>query len=105
MTWQKVASLAELPENGLFRGVAGSTGILIVRMGDSLFATQLNCTHEDDDLSGGTLEDGNIVCGFHYATYDPRSGAVIAPPQGGGEAAQLRTYEVKAVGDDVMVNL
>ncbi len=104
MTWQRVAALDELPENGLLKAATSDGDILLVRIGGSVFATQLNCTHESDDLSGGTVEDGKIVCGFHYASFDPGTGGVVSQPQDGGEASGLKIYPVRTENGDIMVD-
>lgn len=104
MTWQKVANLSEVPENGLAKFATSSGEILLIRMGERLFATQPNCTHESDDLSGGSLEDGKLVCGFHYAAFDPATGEALGQPQDGGAATALRTYAVRTENGDVLVD-
>lgn len=104
MSWHKVGSLSDIADNGLTRAEVEGTELLIVRMGERLFATQLRCTHEDDDLSKGTLEDGKIVCSYHYATYDPADGEVMSQPQNGGEATKLRTYGIKLEDGEVLVD-
>lgn len=105
MTWQKVGVLSDFADNGLSRAEVQGTEILIIRMGENLSATQLRCTHEDDDLSKGTLEDGKIVCSYHYATYDPSTGEVLSQPQDSGEATRLKTYAIKLVNGEVLVDL
>ncbi len=105
MTWHKAALIDEVADNALTRVEVQGREILLVRSGGNIFATQLRCTHEDDDLSSGTLEDGRIVCGFHYATYDPQSGDVVAPPQDGGEASRLMTYGVRVEQGEVLVDI
>lgn len=105
MAWHRATSLTEIPENGLQRVEVEGTELLIVKIGEKIFATQLRCTHKDDDLSAGTIENGNIVCSYHYATYNPATGEVLSPPEDGGEARALRTYGVKTEGDDVLVDV
>ena len=105
MTWQKVGPLSDIADNGLTRVEVQGNEILIIRMGENLHATQLRCTHEDDDLSKGTLEDGKIVCSYHYATYDPSTGDVLSQPQNGGEATRLRTYATQLVNGELLVDI
>lgn len=105
MTWQTVVKLAEIPVSGLLRSEVAGREILIIRYGDRLFATSLRCTHENDDLSNGTLESGNVVCSFHYASYNPSTGEVVAPPQDGGDTSPLKTYSVKVDNGNVMVDI
>ena len=105
MVWHKALADKEMPANGMARIEAPGKNLLLVKIGEKVYATQLKCTHEDDDLSGGTIEGGNIVCGFHFATYSPATGEVIAPPQDGGEARPLKTYPVKIENGDILVDV
>ncbi|MEM3851718.1 MAG: Rieske 2Fe-2S domain-containing protein [Methanomassiliicoccales archaeon] len=105
MTWVKVAEISSLPPEGLTRADANGVPVLIVTTGGKIYATQGLCTHEMDDLSNGSLENGNIVCGFHYATFQPSTGEVISQPQDGGEATPLKTYAVKIEDGKVLVDL
>lgn len=100
-----MVSISEMPGYGLLRVELEGNEILLIRVGDRFFATSLRCTHENDDLSTGMLEDGKIVCGLHFATYDPATGEVISPPQDGGEARPLKTYPVRVEGQEIMVDL
>jgi nitrite reductase/ring-hydroxylating ferredoxin subunit len=105
MAWQSVAKLDDIPVSGLLRTEAGGTEVLILRDGEKLFATSLRCTHENDDLSGGMLEGGNLVCSFHYATFNPSTGEVISAPEDGGDVKPLKTYAVKVDNGEVMVDI
>ncbi len=105
MAWQRVANLGGIPVSGLLRTQAGSIEILIIRDGEKLFATSLRCTHENDDLSNGMLEGGNLICSFHYATFNPSTGAVVSAPEDGGDVKPLKVYDVKVENDEVLVNI
>lgn len=105
MVWHRATAEKELPPNGMTRIEALGKEILLVRIGENVYATQLRCTHEEDDLSNGTIEEGNIVCGFHFANFNPASGEVVAHPQDGGEAFPLKTYSVKIENGDILVDL
>ena len=105
MVWQSVAKLSEIPASGLFKCETGSTEILIIRSGEKLFATSLRCTHENDDLSNGTLEDGKLVCSFHYASFNPSTGDVLSAPDDGGDVKPLKTYSIKVDNGEVMVDI
>ncbi|MBX8633039.1 MAG: Rieske (2Fe-2S) protein [Candidatus Thermoplasmatota archaeon] len=105
MAWQFAANIDEMPATGLFRAEVEGKEILLIRSGEKIFATSLRCTHENDDLSTGTIENGNIVCGFHYATYSPSTGEVLAGPEDGGDARPLQTFNVKIEGSKVLVDV
>jgi 3-phenylpropionate/trans-cinnamate dioxygenase ferredoxin subunit len=105
MVWKKVCDISSLPQSGLTRAEVDGQELLVVSMDGKYFVTQLRCTHEQDDLSNGMLENGNIVCGFHYATFNPASGEVVSQPQDGGEATPLKTYSVKIEAGELLVDL
>lgn len=103
--WKKAAKLSDLPASGLTRVEVEGNELLVVSMNGNYYVTQLHCTHENDDLSNGTLENGNIVCGFHYATFNPRDGSVVSQPQDGGEAHALKTFAARVEGEDLLVDI
>lgn len=38
------------------------------------------CTHEDYDLDGAPIQDGQITCFLHMSSFDLKSGEVLSPP-------------------------
>jgi len=58
------------------------------------------CTHAEYPMSAGALQpDGTIVCGWHGARFDCRTGAVCRPPA----TDPLPVYEVRIENDRVLV--
>ncbi len=48
-----------------------------------LFAVSRRCRHQLGDLSQGSVdEDGCLVCPWHQARYDVRTGAMVEGPRG-----------------------
>lgn len=48
-----------------------------------LFAVSRRCRHQLGDLSQGTVDaDGCLVCPWHQARYDVRSGEMVEGPRG-----------------------
>jgi nitrite reductase/ring-hydroxylating ferredoxin subunit len=62
------------------------TGVGPYAVGNSngqLFAVGRRCRHLGADLAGGTLdEQGRLVCPWHHAVYDVRTGSMVRGPQG-----------------------
>jgi nitrite reductase/ring-hydroxylating ferredoxin subunit len=73
--------------------------VAVFRIDGRLAAVLDRCPHMAAQLSGGTVEDGRIVCERHDWSFDPVSG------KGGKESrsACLRVYDVKTEGNDVFV--
>ncbi len=58
------------------------TPVVLVRHAGAFFATANNCTHQDFPLSeaGFDPDDGYLVCAWHQACFDVRTGAAVIPP-------------------------
>ena len=59
------------------------------------------CTHAEADLGEGELEDGELVCPLHFATFCTKTGHATSPPAD----EPLRVYEVKVEGEDILVKV
>lgn len=97
----KVASAADIPEGTLKGFEIGPHRFVIVHAAGGFCAVVDECTHESVPLSEGEISDGQIVCRAHGARFDPKSGAVTAPPA----VVPVETLEVKVEGDSIYVAL
>ena len=115
-------STEKLPAADLPPGAVRKAGPWAVGNRDGeLFAVSRRCRHQLADLSEGSIDaDGCLVCPWHQARYDVRTGAMVAGPRGflgyhgptpgytqfvRGYAKVLRLRVRKALrrGDDVVV--
>jgi nitrite reductase/ring-hydroxylating ferredoxin subunit len=72
---------AALPANKPpVRVMAGSTPVLLVRQGGSIYALAAVCTHAGGPLDEGELVDCSIVCPWHGSQFSLRDGKVEAGP-------------------------
>jgi nitrite reductase/ring-hydroxylating ferredoxin subunit len=63
--------------------VRGAGGWAVGNRDGELFAVSRRCRHQLGDLSQGRLdEDGCLVCPWHQARYDVRTGAMVEGPRG-----------------------
>ena len=95
------ARLAEVPA-GTLLGVAlpGGERVCLANVGGELCAFADECSHAAFPLSEGELlHDGTVMCAWHGARFDPRTGAAVAGPAPSGVA----TYEVTIRGDEILV--
>ncbi|MDS0256132.1 Rieske (2Fe-2S) protein [Thermoplasmatales archaeon AK] len=105
MTWYKVAKETSMKDGDLMKTNVGGKEVLIIRDGNNFFATSVYCTHEEYDLSEGFLDDHQLICPNHFATFNPKDGSVISPPEGSGDIAPLHSFRTKVENGDVMVEV
>ena len=93
-----VADLAPGDVRGVGRYAVGNAG-------GELFAVTRRCRHLRADLAGGTIDsEGCLVCPWHSAAYDVRTGRMTRGPQGafakvpGLDAAYLWLTRVLPLG-------
>jgi nitrite reductase/ring-hydroxylating ferredoxin subunit len=100
-----IATLDDLtPNRMILRLVQSGEGveeILVVRIGDEVFALDDRCTHAAANLHNGDLyfESYEIECPLHGGRFDLRTGEVTGPPP---EQA-LTTYAVLVEGGTISV--
>jgi len=82
--------------------VDGDPAIAIHRVDGEFYATSDLCTHEDWSLGeDGDLDGHEIICCLHQASFDVRTGAVIAFPA----TEPLRTFPVRVADGEVWVEV
>lgn len=79
MAFQAVARLQELWDGDMQACVAGDRKVLLVRMGNEVFAYEDRCAHLGVPMSAGFLKNGVLVCNAHLYEYDARTGVGINP--------------------------
>lgn len=63
--------------------VTGAGRYAVGNAAGDLFAVSRRCRHLRADLAGGSIDDeGCLVCPWHGARYDVRSGRMVSGPQG-----------------------
>lgn len=56
-------------------------GVLLIRLGDELFAVRNKCAHMGCPLEGGLLEGPVLTCPCHDWRFDVRSGEFLDAPE------------------------
>ncbi len=87
----KVARLDSLQEGAIFPLDLNDKHIILVRMGNEVYALSGFCTHEETDLANGFLVEDRIVCPLHLSQFDCRTGSVLNPPA----TEPLKKFNVK----------
>lgn len=98
--WTDVVGLDGLAEGRPTALRAGTTMVLLTRIGDAVHATEPLCPHKFADLSEGTVEDGCLRCPLHDAAFRLPGGE---PRPGDEWAGSLPTFPVRVEGGRVLV--
>ena len=83
-TWTFICASEELLPGELKTGFDEVTGspIVVFNLDGELYALEDQCTHEEFELSSGTLDpaEGSIECILHGARFDIRDGRALCAP-------------------------
>ncbi|WP_179381522.1 FAD-dependent oxidoreductase [Jannaschia marina] len=80
-------ALADIPEATPFQPEGWD--VLLLRFGEEVSALAPTCPHFGLPLAKGVVRDGTLICPFHHACFDARTGAQSQPPGHG----DLRRFE------------
>ena len=75
--------------------------VLLCKIDDSFYALAAHCTHYGAPLADGLLNGDRIVCPWHHACFNARTGARLEPPANDS----LQKYETKVDGQNVIIML
>jgi 3-phenylpropionate/trans-cinnamate dioxygenase ferredoxin component len=95
--------LDNVPANGMRGYRHGEQQIAVFRAGDTIYATDNICTHEEAKLTDGWYEpdDCAVECPLHGARFDIRSGQALSLPA----YRPVAVYPVHIEAGDIMVEL
>lgn len=99
--WQKTLNINDLPPGTKKKILVGTKNILIANVDGKIYATQNICTHEQIELSGGGLEEENIICPAHGAMFCLKDGAVKCLPA----TKNLKTYSTKIENGVIFIQI
>lgn len=97
----KVAEVSDIPVGGVKKVSLEDVDIAIFNIGGELYAIGDTCTHEQASLSEGDVDGDNISCARHGATFNIKTGEVVALPA----IIPAVTYRVKIEGNDIMLEV
>lgn len=105
--WVRVASVADVPEEGGIAVRHGREQIALFRFASrgEWYATQNLCPHQEQMvLARGIMGDQagvpKVACPLHKKTFDLRTGACLS-----GESLEIQTFPVRVQDADVFVEL
>jgi len=78
--WVDAGPVAEIVEGQSISVAVGRRMVAVARSDGEFFAIEDICTHDGAELSGGTVEGGQIICPRHGARFCLRTGQALTPP-------------------------
>ncbi len=94
-----VASATDLKDGEMKQVDAGGTKILLARVKGKYHAVGATCPHYGAPLAEGALCGERIICPWHHASFDVKTGDLLEPPA----IDALPRYEVKIDGENIIV--
>jgi 3-phenylpropionate/trans-cinnamate dioxygenase ferredoxin subunit len=91
MKWLDAGPADSLPADEAVSIPAGRRMIAVVRSGAGFYAVEDICTHDGAPLTGGVVENAQIICPRHGARFCLRTGAALTPPA----YEAVRVFETK----------
>ncbi len=80
-------------------GHAHGQAVMLVRRGDTIYATGATCTHYSGPLAEGLVVGDTVRCPWHHACFHLRTGDAIGAPA----LNPIAAYQVERDGDRVRV--
>jgi nitrite reductase/ring-hydroxylating ferredoxin subunit len=75
--------------------------VAVFNVDGEFLCTTDTCTHEASSLSDGYIEGDTVECGFHFAKFSIRTGAVLCPPA----MLPLKTFPVKVEDGSIYIDI
>jgi len=99
--FHRVIAAAELPEGRMRPVDIGERHILLCHTKDGWYALDDVCTHAFARMHEGRLRGHRLLCPLHGASFDCRTGSVLAAPA----TEALKTYPVRHTGDGIEIGV
>ena len=101
MSFERVASLADVPADEALAVTVDRYDVAIARDGDEVFALQDLCSHAAVSLSEGEVADCTVECWLHGSTFDLRTGKPTSLPA----TEPVATFPVEVRDGDIYVDV
>ena len=99
--WVKVARAADVQDGRAMVVQAKGRRLALARADGRLYAVQDLCTHDNGPLGEGAVIEETVECPRHGARFDLKTGRPVNLPA----MVPVKTYPVKVLGDDILVEI
>ncbi len=111
MAWNKIGKSDELKQGEIKEYNINGKKIIVSNMDDKFYAIDAICSHLGAELAKGKKDNNTIICPKHHAIFNIQTGKVEKNINGlfkfmtRKDASDLKSYEVKAENNEIMINL
>lgn len=78
--WVDVARVEEISTDKPVHMEVDGTGIAVFKLGQDFYAIEDICTHDGGQLTGGCVENDEVICPRHGARFSIKTGAALSAP-------------------------
>ena len=90
--WVPIGNKEKFPENEAVLVETKDFGSLVVVFQNNFYHVLTGiCTHEEFELDGAPVQEGQLTCTLHMSAFDLSTGEVLSPPA----EENLQVYESK----------
>src|SRR5207245_55815 len=100
MGFQKVAKIEDLWSGEMMGLEVNGERVLLVNVGDRIYAYADICPHQKSRLSEGTLTGKVLRCARHHWEFDVCSGFGVNP-----QNSCLKLFPIRVDGEDILVDI
>ena len=97
----KIGEVKDVPMGQAAAFTVEGQSIAVFNVEGTYYAIANTCTHDGGPLSEGEVQGTKVICPWHGAEFDLKTGAVLAPPAFEG----VPSYRVVVEGNDIKVEL
>jgi 3-phenylpropionate/trans-cinnamate dioxygenase ferredoxin subunit len=101
VSFERVASLSDVPTDEALAVTVDRYDVAIARDGDEVFALQDLCSHAAVQLSEGEVVDCTVECWLHGSTFDLRTGKPTTFPA----TEPVATFPVEVRDGEIYVDV
>ncbi len=99
--FHKVADTGDVLDGEMKSFLVHNVPVVICNLNNNLYAFRDECSHELLPLADGEIEDGKVICAYHGAEFDVKTGEAMCLPA----IEPIETYEVKVEENDILVKI
>lgn len=97
-----VGKTSEVQEGKLMNITAGGKEIVVTKLDGNYYAMDNICTHAGADLHEGELNNNELICPWHGAKWDIKTGNLISFPQ---KLRPLQSHKILIENDTLYVEI
>ncbi len=95
-----IGKTSDFPPGKMQKISVDGKDVLVLNLDGSYYAIDDTCTHMGSSLAEGQLEGSTVICGWHGANFDCKSGKLEKFP---AKINDIKSYKVVIESNDVIL--